>query len=711
MSVSVLQRPEGHIINSTEHSAYGSEIYGSGDASFVATSHGLQDGDYIYVVSDIEDYNGFWYVDVTNVNIFKIKPYSGGEFVQYVTDATIKWHSISLTHGWSAVHLPIAYRLSNTLWPVNSSDTVRNITSVGDYNNWSVLNLSGSLGTIHSYDFVKIVVPNDTSLSGVYQIVEWISSTVIIINLQYDSGNNFTSATAQKYYNNYNIVVNVYAGINASHDHAAKKPYELAVTLNVSPDENNEVFFSINEILKAYITTKNNLLLGTLPNNIDFWTNFYIEFGESYDDSDGYALGTYTSSLTSDQSTFEGTAVNAMLEFKNIHSGYLSDYLMTNSAAKFLTLFTIPVLFSCSDDTPDCYNDVSFLNNYSQDITIQKQYYLGETLASTVLESIGELDQGVIRFPIDPSCEYDRLDLTVLAPAETLHNQFVDGTQEVSSNVDWIADGILFGGYAQVNLTSFQNSEEIGFPYLFVKDRTYNINQGIFRFDISGTGSTTIYIRLYETFMGGVFTDLVDEHSFTYSASSEIFSFTPNKNANYIVFFVDRSSGTGTYSFIMLETDIEAIPLSETKTFAIDCGCADQEIRLTWLNNLAGFDNWNFTAAKDHLIEITNAIETKTNIFPEWPKSYGSTADTIRKQIQRTSNKAYTVRSQFLTQDQADAISFIKSSILVQIINSKRDKRTVIVDSDSFVKYQDRDKLYSIAFNISFTDDIPVQSV
>lgn len=152
------------------------------------------------------------------------------------------------------------------------------------------------------------------------------------------------------------------------------------------------------------------------------------------------------------------------------------------------------------------------------------------------------------------------------------------------------------------------------------------------------------------------------------------------------------------------------INLSETKTFLIKCDCAMQSIGITWLNNLGGFEYWLFTGKKDDIVEIQEVLTTKKNILPEWPKSYGASADTILKQTKRVSNKAYTVRSQFLTESQVEAISYIKSSILVQIIVSRTDKRTIIVDSDSFVKFKDGDKTFEIAFNISFTDDIPAQT-
>lgn len=708
MALTILQRPEGHILDTTVHTGTPS---GPGDASFVSSSHGLSDGDYIYVVSAVEDYSGFFYVDVVDTNTFKLKIYSAGSFVQYISDATIEWYSVTTTHGWSCVHLPITYRISNNLFPVNSSDTSRNINSTTDINGWTSITISGSLGTIHSFDFVKLTVPNDTSLSGIYQIVEWISSTVVIINLAYDSSNNFTSATIIKHYNSYNTLVRVYAGINSSHQWTAQKPYELAATLKLTPDENNEVFFSINEILKSYVETRNNLLLGTLPNNIDFWTQFYIETAEGYDDSDGYSLGTYTGSYTSDQTNFEGVAVNAMLPFKNIHSGYLSDYLMTNTTAKFLTLFSLPVLFGCSDDNPNCYQDVSFLlPSGNPNVSFFSQYYYQGDLQTTQEDVIDNpIGGGVYRMPIDSNCSFDRVDIHLEAESETYPLLFTSASQEATADVNWIQDDILSTGGAIVYLTSGQNSEEIGFP-LVIPGGT-QITQTITRFSAGGSGTSTIYVRLYTTFSGGVFSGLVDEYSVTASSSTNI-SFVASETANYIVYYVDRAAGAGTYSFLVYSITLGVTgTISETKTFSIECGCSNQEIILTWLNNLGGFDYWNFTGKKDHIVEIQEALTTKKNIFPQWPQSYGSTADTIRKQTFRSSNSAYTVRAQHLTQSQADAIAYIKSSVLAQIINSRQDRRTVIVDTESFIKYQDHDKLYTIAFNISFTDNLPVQIV
>lgn len=724
MAVTILQRPEGEILGSCI-TALIDDNGGGGDFRIISTSHGLITGDHVYVTSDVEDYNGFWVVDFDGVNTFFIKPYSSGSRVQYISGSSVDYCPSEFTHGWSAVHLPITYRLSNNLYPVNSSDTSRSINSVQEANGYTVLQLSGSPGTLHSYDFIKLTLPNDTDLSGVYQILEWISSTVMIINLQYDASNNFTSATAIKHYNNYNILVRVYAGINASHEWTAQKPYELAATLQFIPDENNEVFFSINEILKSYIETRNNLVLGTLPNNIDFWCNFYIETAETYDDSDGYTFGTNTGYFTSDQSNFEGTAVNAKLDFKNQYSGYLSEYLMTNNTAKFLTLFTIPVLFSCGEDTPDCYSDISFLQDKSKALitTIRKQYYLNGVLQTTVDTSIDE-DSGVIRAELEADCSYDRVDVTLIGGNQFLDEPEFDATgnwlQTATAGPNW---SIASGMASVIMPTSYPASEMLyqtisgsAGNYRVISSGTLTAEtapqDGDYRATIyfmsGGTGGTIVKQQQLGVLSGTGASNIL---SYSYDAVISV-----GGSFDTIVILLPGqlpdSSGGGTVNIQNLFVFNTNQTLSETKQFRIDCGCSNKEIRLSWLNNLSGFEpTWAFTANKDHIREIQEVITTKKNILPTWPKSYGSDADTIKKQTKRVSNKAYTVRTQFLTNDEADALSYIKSSILVQIVNSRTDRRTVIVDTDSFVVRQDSQDTKEIAFNISFTNDIPVQTL
>ena len=93
-----------------------------------------------------------------------------------------------------------------------------------------------------------------------------------------------------------------------------------------------------------------------------------------------------------------------------------------------------------------------------------------------------------------------------------------------------------------------------------------------------------------------------------------------------------------------------------------------QETRyITWLNNLGGFEYWPFIAYQDKLLSVEDTGETRKNIFPQWPKSYGSNADTISKQTFRRTRTQEIIRSQHLSRIEATRIGEeVRSSVLVQ---------------------------------------------
>jgi hypothetical protein len=134
-------------------------------------------------------------------------------------------------------------------------------------------------------------------------------------------------------------------------------------------------------------------------------------------------------------------------------------------------------------------------------------------------------------------------------------------------------------------------------------------------------------------------------------------------------------------------------------------------IYITFLNYLGGFEYFLFKAEKEFQVEVEEVGQVRNNIFPQWPKSWGETADTIdRSTYRRTRNKVI-VRSQHLTVNQRDVLKLIKSSPVVQVVYSRTNRRTVIVDSESFKVYDEADDLFSLQFTISYTDEIPSQRV
>ena len=156
---------------------------------------------------------------------------------------------------------------------------------------------------------------------------------------------------------------------------------------------------------------------------------------------------------------------------------------------------------------------------------------------------------------------------------------------------------------------------------------------------------------------------------------------------------------------------------SETVTIDVNSACnafRTTNLYLTWLNYLGGYDYWLFTPQKQFKVDVTESKTQEINIHNDWPKSYGEFAQSVTQQSVRSSKNVIKLTSQYLTKDQADALAWIVSSPLVQILtttNSITTARTVIVDSGTLSKYQDRDNLYSISFSITYTDELPVQTL
>lgn len=391
--VTVTSRPQGHKIIDQAITAQITDS--SGDALVTFTSHGLTDGDFIYIESDIDEYNGFWEVDAIDANTFKLV--LDGGFVEYYQDQEITYYQTQ-SHDWSSIFLPIMYKATNNRWPLNSIDTVRTVSSSANDNGFLRLNLSGEIKSdVRDLEFVKITFSDASYV--VAQIVEVISTSSLVVNLPYDS---YSITAVQYYYNNYQVRVKVYAGLPASHPWQDKKLMEEVAELSLTPDENNNVIFSISDYIKLKGAIKNNLTLFSLPLNLDAFTGFYIATGESYDASDNYTLYTVESDFTDD--TFQGYAIAGKLPFKNVYAGDYSEYVYTSgSPAKWLTnrerLLAVE----------GYYFDISFIKNLTGDFYVQLKKYLSADYFINEEISIDDQGIGVYRIPIIPDASYRRI--------------------------------------------------------------------------------------------------------------------------------------------------------------------------------------------------------------------------------------------------------------------------------------------------------------
>lgn len=863
MSVSVISRPRGYVLGDTEVNGTISEYYSTLALVTTVNNHILSTGDVVYIKSRASEYNGFWSIEVQTPNTFVLM-LEDGSFLQYTVDAVITYRVSTHEHAWSCAYLPIVYRLSNNLWPNNFVDTARTFSSYANDNGYVRLTLSGSIGTFNPLDKLKINNSGDEDLDGVYTIIGSLSGSQITIDLAYDSGYTFTGASVQLYKDNYNIVVKVHGGLD-EHTLRSYNGSVLLSTLRLKPDSDNEVKFSVHEFIRSTVHIKNNLLLSALPNNTDAFTQFYIEYGESYDTSDGTIISTFDSSLTSDSDEFVGYAAAAKLPFKNIYSGYLSDYVMINNLSKFLTLFSIPVFFagSCCDTCDECYTVdpiyISDLSSWTQQPSGDVPWTIGSSptvslpgsgtltertsyrikgsitnarpgkykvvisitkpgaviLTATLFNGvdIDSFQQGISgdiqNMVIDLDAGTDTpTDFTLeLGNTSGIDNVFTITSVEIFQSRDVVEDSPCYQdlsfilNYEEPSGESVSNGYDGGiqgggdnFPWTNItggKQSTVDANKRTNNLyidlnDASVNAPYTIRVSIEATSDGATragvmrvrtmkFPGLTEDTGFTTSISPstdipngggvKVITVTctdpggtPRIPNRIEIDILDDSGGTNTfkitnvrvinstelllrkeYSTITDDQTIEykgpglyRVPLnidnafdevdvsivlneatiSETKTIEIDSDCGDIQIKMSWLNNLGGFDYWTFKAYTDHLVSIGETGTTSVNVIPSWPASYGEFADTEkRRETFRESTNQIVVRSQSLTQEQADAIAYIKSSTLVQIFNTVYDKRTVIVDKDSFMVYRDNDKDFKIQFTVTYTDDIPSQTV
>lgn len=403
--VSVVKRPTGHKLIDQAITATIIESY-EGDALVTFPYHALTTGDTVYITSDIEEYNGFWYVTVVTADSFKISEYEDAAFVEFYQEVDIEYYQTQ-PHDWSSIFLPIVYKLTTDKWPTNNLNTSRTVSSATDDNGFTNLVLSGALiGSINALEFVKISGGAD-EINGVWQVVEVINTSNVVISLPYDSANSFSGVTVQYYYNNYQAKVKIYAGLPADHPWQAKKPYTEVAELSLTPDENNEVMFSISDYISSDVKVRNNLTLYSLPLNLDAFTGFYISTSETYDQSDNYSL--YTEETFFIPDTFEGYAIAGKLPFKNVYSGDYADYVYTSgSPARWLTVQERPLM------VVGYFFDLSFIKNTIGNFNVIITKYIADYATTTETVAYTDMGIGVYRIQITPDANYDSFCITVV---------------------------------------------------------------------------------------------------------------------------------------------------------------------------------------------------------------------------------------------------------------------------------------------------------
>lgn len=187
------------------------------------------------------------------------------------------------TSSWNAIggDLPVRYTLKSDLFPVNSVDANLSVSSVSTYFGASQF----TTGTPHGYlvgDYVTHSGFTIGAYNGLHKITAVVSSTIYVLEIAFagnDTGNSL------KYYNNYQAVIRVFAGLPDAHPLSSYKPIAEIGDLSITPNSSNEVDVDLTTFVKSKISTKNNVNSGLMPVDIDNFTGFYVEFAESYDEA------------------------------------------------------------------------------------------------------------------------------------------------------------------------------------------------------------------------------------------------------------------------------------------------------------------------------------------------------------------------------------------------------------------------------------------
>lgn len=312
--------------------------------------------------------------------------------------------------NWVASDLPIKYALTNDKWPINNTDMEDSFTSVADDNGYSRITLSSTYESYAKGSYITISDSSVAALNGVWRIRTVYSSTDITIEAPY-----VATATGyiQRYYNNYHIVVRVYTGIRSGHTYESKRPMALRGTIQIRPEADNTARANIQSFVRKDLAPIDNHFCELdfedgSANDWNQWTQFYVEFAESYDVAVDGILETYTSDFVRDEDSSGNinifSAAKSANRFQYAQGRSMAEYSLNpdnyDGTGKFMTHFEKPTYFEGYEW------DLSIINDYkNSEIGPAHQIYINETAADgtllgTTIYDMAEQDEGVYRIDL-----------------------------------------------------------------------------------------------------------------------------------------------------------------------------------------------------------------------------------------------------------------------------------------------------------------------
>jgi hypothetical protein len=175
-------------------------------------------------------------------------------------------------------------------------------------------------------------------------------------------------------------------------------------------------------------------------------------------------------------------------------------------------------------------------------------------------------------------------------------------------------------------------------------------------------------------------------------------------SGEYVNGFIINPPTEGSYSFTFetegeetIEYEVE-INISNCNQIAYD-NCCDNQCNIAWLNLQGGWQNYIFTGIKTFEVDQDN----------------GNTFKTLNKTIKWSERKevynAVVCTTGSIPKAHVDYLDSLRYSIQAFLYNSATNAFDIpiLIDSDSFVKYTSRQKLFDVSIRFLKAKEIQVQ--
>ena len=308
---------------------------------------------------------------------------------------------------WVAGGLPIQYNIKSSKWPVNTYDSEASFTSVQNNNGFC------QIVTIAASDYLalqSVKIDGSLRINGVWRVKSVDSSTTVTIDAPYQGDD---IGTIQNYYENYEIIVEVWTGrYTDSVDTFAKVAQK-----RVKPNSSGTAIVDISDVVRSKLGYIENNLCSAIENNgsgivandLGMWTSFYIRVAESFDYSNGNSISPFVTEFVTDTDEADninrGFATHATHQMQHQDGRSMGAYDIGQvdvgePKAKFLTLVDEPTYFVGYEF------DLQILSSLQDTTGSTVEYYLREydvnhVVLDTNQGAIPNEWEGVYRFSFD----------------------------------------------------------------------------------------------------------------------------------------------------------------------------------------------------------------------------------------------------------------------------------------------------------------------